>query len=113
MKQFAGFVALTIIASLASCTVAGLPKVVKVGRTDCLPCKDMSKILGVVKGEVEGKAEILIVNLEDEPNAIQDYSIKGIPTTIFFDKNGVEVYRHIGVVSEKEVIEWLKKAGMS
>ncbi len=112
MKRIIGLVALAVFVLLASCTAVGLPKVVKVGRTDCLPCKDMSAILGVVKEEISGKAKVEIVNLEDEPNAIQKYNIKGIPTTMFFDKKGKEVYRQIGIVPKEEVIDWLKKAGM-
>ncbi len=112
MKRIIGLVALVALVLLVGCSAARLPKVVKVGRTDCLPCKDMSAILGVVKEEVAGKAKVELVNLEDEPNAVQKYNIKGIPTTMFFDENGKEVYRQIGVVPKEEVIDWLKKAGM-
>lgn len=89
-----------------------LPKIVKIGRTDCLSCKDLSKILDGLKPKIEGKAAIEVINLEDDPGAMEEYEIKGIPTLLAYDTTGNEISRSIGVKTEQEILEMLVKAGM-
>jgi thioredoxin 1 len=89
-----------------------LPKVVKIGRTDCLPCVELSKILKTLQPEIEGKAVIEIINLEDNPDAFDKYKLEGIPTLIFYDEKGEESSRSIGGKEADFVLEMLKKAGM-
>lgn len=89
-----------------------LPKIVKIGRTDCLSCKDLSKILDGLKPKIEGKAAIEVINLEDDPDAMEEYEIKGIPTLLVYDTMGNEISRSIGVKTEQEILEMLVKAGM-
>lgn len=89
-----------------------LPKIVKIGRTDCLSCKDLSKILDGLKPKIEGKAAIEVINLEDDPGAMEEYEIKGIPTLLAYDTMGNEISRSIGVKTEQEILEMLVKAGM-
>lgn len=89
-----------------------LPKVVKIGRTDCLPCIELSKTLKTLQPEIEGKATIEIINLEDDPGAFDQYNLEGIPTLIFYDENGDESSRSTGGKDVNFVLEMLKKAGM-
>jgi thioredoxin 1 len=84
----------------------------KVGRTTCIPCRQMSKLLGEMEPKLEGKAKIEIVDIDEDPDAVKRFNVTGIPVTIFFDVNGTEVYRQIGVLEEMEINEWLVVAGM-
>jgi thioredoxin 1 len=90
----------------------GVPVVMKVGRTTCIPCRQMSKLLGEMEPKLEGKAKIEIVDIDEDPDAVKRFNVTGIPVTIFFDVNGTEVYRQIGVLEEMEINEWLVVAGM-
>lgn len=89
-----------------------LPKVVKIGRTDCLPCIELSKTLKTLQPEIEGKASIEIINLEDRPEAMEEFNLQGIPTLVFYDVNGNETSRSIGGKDADFVLEMLRKAGM-
>lgn len=89
-----------------------LPTVMKVGRTTCIPCRKMSKLLGEMEPKLEGKAVVTIVDIDEDPDAVKRFNVTGIPVTIFFDKDGSETYRQIGLLEEKEIYDWLEKAGM-
>ena len=48
----------------------------------------------------------------DNPKTLaKDLSLRGVPTTIFFDKNGKEFARIIGSINfgDREFIKWIKK----
>ena len=91
---------------------SGLPIVMKVGRTTCVPCRKMSQLLTEMKPKLSGKANVEIVDIDEDPDAVKLYNVTGIPVTIFFDVSGNEVYRQIGLLEESEIISWLEKAGM-
>ena len=40
------------------------------------------------------------------------FGIRAIPTQIFFDKEGKEVYRHEGFLSEEEIVRRFKDMGV-
>jgi thioredoxin-like negative regulator of GroEL len=115
MKKMLSFILIAAMSlAIVSCSQKEpqLPKVVKIGRTDCLPCVDLSKTLKFLQPEIEGKANIEIINLEDDPGAFDEYGLEGIPTLIFYDKNGNESSRSTGGKDAEFVLEMLKKAGM-
>lgn len=91
---------------------SGLPIVMKVGRTTCVPCRKMSKLLGQMEPKLEGKAKVQIVDIDEDPDAVKRYNVTGIPVTIFFDVSGNEVYRQIGLLEENEINNWLIASGM-
>lgn len=115
MKKILSFILVaTMSLAIVSCgqKEPQLPKVVKIGRTDCLPCIELSKALKTLQPEIEGKATIEIINLEDDPDAFDRYNLEGIPTLIFYDENGDESSRSTGGKDANFVLEMLKKAGM-
>jgi thioredoxin 1 len=42
----------------------------------------------------------------------QKYGIRAIPTQIFFDGDGREVYRHTGFMDKKSIVERLRQLGV-
>lgn len=41
------------------------------------------------------------------------FGIRVIPTQIFYDKTGEEIYRHEGFKNEKDIVTQLKKLGVN
>jgi len=82
------------------------------GRMTCVPCKMMKPILDKLAEEYKGRAEILIIDLRDYPALAGKYGIRAIPTQIFFDEKGNEVYRHMGFMDRDAIIEKLKEMGV-
>lgn len=91
---------------------SGLPIVMKIGRTTCVPCRKMSKLLTELEPKLAGKAKVEIVDIDENPEAVKQFNVTGIPVTVFFDVSGKEVYRQIGLLEEKEIMQWLATAGM-
>jgi len=80
-----------------------LPLLVDLGRGTCIPCKKMKPILEELKAEYEGKAIVRVIDLKDEPKEASRYGIRLIPTQIFFDAEGKEVYRHEGFMDKQSI----------
>lgn len=86
-----------------------LPKVVDFGDKFCVPCKLMAPALEELKAEQAGKVEVQFVSVGDKANLplAAKYNIKVIPTQIFFNADGREVWRHEGYISKHGIlIKW-------
>ncbi|MGB8657191.1 MAG: thioredoxin domain-containing protein [Candidatus Zixiibacteriota bacterium] len=82
---------------------ARLPMLVDLGKGTCIPCKKMKPILDELKLEYQGKATVRIIDLRDEPKEAGRYGIRLIPTQIFFDAAGKEVFRHEGFMDKQSI----------
>jgi thioredoxin 1 len=76
---------------------------VDLGRGTCIPCKKMKPILDELTIKYQGKAIVKVIDLRDEPQAAREYGIRLIPTQIFFDADGKEVYRHEGFMDKQSI----------
>ncbi len=88
-----------------------LPKLLDLGSTTCIPCKKMAPILDSLEILYEGKAEIEFIDIKENKSAARDYGITLIPTQIFFDAKGDEVYRHIGFFPADSITAHLNEIG--
>lgn len=90
---------------------AGMPSVVDFGSVGCAACKQMEPVLDALRAKYENKAAVLFINVNEEPILTARYGVKGIPTQIFFDKDGKETRRHTGVLSLDEMESEFKALG--
>jgi len=74
-----------------------LPKMWDFGATSCIPCRTMKKILDPMMADYQGKVDIRIINVYEETDLAKQFRISVIPTQVFLDAQGKELYRHIGV----------------
>jgi cytochrome c-type biogenesis protein len=74
----------------------GKPVMADFGRGTCIPCRMMMPIVEELSREFKGKAEVLVIDVGDHPELSKRYGIRLIPTQIFFDGAGREVWRHAG-----------------
>jgi thioredoxin 1 len=75
----------------------------------CGPCRTLAPVLEQVAKEVQGKAVIGKVNIDDEQKTAAQFQITSIPTLILF-KNGKEVKRHVGLLPAAAVKELIQSA---
>ena len=68
----------------------------------CGPCKMLAPVIEALAAEMEGKAKIGKLNVDDSPETAQKYGIMSIPTLLYF-KNGELVNKSIGVVAKSEI----------
>lgn len=83
--------------------------VVDLGAKTCVPCKMMVPVLDAMEKKYQGKAAIVFIDVREAPEQASRFGIRAIPTQIFFDKTGKEVYRHEGFLDEKPFSEKLDK----
>ncbi len=70
----------------------------------CVPCKVMSPVLNDVAEELENRANICKLNVEQYPRLASKYKVKGIPTMVLF-RDGKEIDRFVGVKSKEYLIK--------
>jgi len=75
----------------------------------CAPCRMMAPVLNEMADELNGKAHIGKVNVEQYQSLAQKFKVRGIPTMILF-KNGKEVNRFVGVKSKDVLLKSLRSA---
>jgi thioredoxin 1 len=92
--------------------VKGMVTMVDLGAKKCIPCKMMAPILEKLEKEYAGRAAIVFLDVWENKAPVSRFGIQTIPTQIFFDKEGREVFRHVGFLSEEEIVRRLKDMGV-
>ncbi len=93
--------------------VKGMPTMVDLGANECIPCKMMVPIIEKVEKKYQGKAAIVFIDVWKDKEPAKRFGIRAIPTQIFFDKEGKEVYRHEGFMGEADIDRVFSKMGVS
>jgi thioredoxin 1 len=90
---------------------AGKPILVDFGANSCLPCRQMRPVLKELEKESAGKASILVIDVYKYQNLARDYQVQLIPTLVFLDSKGKEVFRHVGALEKDKIAAKLKEIG--
>jgi len=95
--------------------VPGIPAkntvtLVDLGAKTCIPCKMMAPILDELKAEYQGRAEVVFIDVHEQPERAKPFSLMAIPTQVIFDRQGKEVFRHVGFLEKKALVEQLDKS---
>ena len=101
------------VAAKAAAPREGVPKLIDLGSKSCIPCKLMAPILEDLKKQYAGKMDVEFVDVsirENLPKARQ-YGIRMIPTQIFLDANGKELWRHEGFISGFGILDKFRELG--
>lgn len=96
----------------ASPAGAKLPRLVDLGASTCIPCKMMAPILEQLKKEYAGRMEVEFIDVWKNPTASDRYGVRMIPTQIFFDASGKELFRHEGFYSREDILRKWKELGV-
>ncbi len=72
----------------------------------CGPCRMVAPILEKVAAEMDGKATIAKVNIDESPDAAAAYGVSSIPTMILF-VDGKEAARMIGANPKSAIIDFI------
>ena len=92
--------------------VKGVVTMIDLGAKKCIPCKMMAPIMEKMEKVYQGKAAIVFIDVWENRGQAGRFGISSIPTQIFFDPQGKEVYRHVGFLSEEAIVAQLKKMGV-
>jgi len=83
-----------------------LPKLLDLGAHKCMPCKKMEPILAELKKEYKGVFDVEFIDVWQPGNKAiaQNHGIQAIPTQIYFNENGKEIWRHVGYISKEDIL---------
>ncbi len=93
-------------------TTAKLPRLVDLGADKCIPCKMMAPILEELKTKYNGKLQVDFIDVWKNPDEAPKYKISVIPTQIFYDSSGKELFRHEGFFPKQDIIAKWKEFGV-
>lgn len=91
---------------------APLPRLLDLGAGKCIPCKLMAPILEELKKEYAGRFEVQFIDVWENPDAAKPYGIEMIPTQIFYDAGGRELFRHVGFFGKEDILTQWKSLGI-
>ncbi|HBC4744916.1 TPA: thioredoxin [Staphylococcus aureus] len=76
--------------------------------TWCGPCKIIAPVLEELAADYEGKADILKLDVDENPSTAAKYEVMSIPTLIVF-KDGQPVDKVVGFQPKENLAEVLDK----
>lgn len=94
--------------------VPGIPvkntvTLVDLGAKTCIPCRMIAPILAELKAEYQGRAAVIVIDVRERAEAAIPFKVSIIPTQILYDRQGREVFRHVGFMDKQGLREQLEK----
>ncbi len=85
-------------------TAATIPKLVDLGADKCVACKAMAPILDDLREAYDGRLDVVFIDVWKNRDAAREYGVQVIPTQIFYDPSGNELFRHQGFLSREDIL---------
>lgn len=98
--------------AVATSVENALPRLVDLGADKCIPCKAMAPILEDLKREYANTFTVEFIDVWKNPTVAEPYDINLIPTQIFFDAEGNELWRHEGFLAKEGILSKWKELGL-
>ena len=87
---------------------------VDLGAGPVVPCQNDGPHIGKTGKSLSGQGGCACFHrFRKNPDEAKRFNLQVIPTQIFYDKNGNEVYRHMGFMEEKDIVAVLNKLGVN
>ncbi len=87
----------------------GKPAIIEFARPLCPICKEMETILLKVKARYRDQLEIRFAYRGPDEYLFKKFHIVIVPTQVFLDTSGQEVYRNEGIFPEEKLLKKLKE----
>lgn len=88
-----------------------LPGLLELGSTTCIPCQMMEEVLDALRTDYPDRLRVEFIDVGEHPEAGHTYSIRMIPTQLFFAPDGRELFRHEGYFAKAEIVQKWQELG--
>lgn len=85
----------------------GKPAIYEFARPSCPICRSMEAILLEVKAQYRDQVDVRIFYMETDAHLFRNFRVSIVPTQVFLDASGQEVFRHEGLFPKKGVVQKL------
>lgn len=92
---------------------SSVPTMVELGSKTCIPCRRMEKVMDELRQKYGEHLDIEFYDVKEDIEVARLYRIRVIPTQVFIDTSGREIYRHEGFFPMAEIEPVLVKMGVS
>jgi thioredoxin 1 len=75
----------------------------------CGPCRMIAPILDELAGELQGKAQIVKINVDENPVVAGQFGVMSIPTLLLF-KDGQKVDQKVGGQAKPQLKSFIEQA---
>jgi len=89
-----------------------IPRLLDLGAGKCMSCKAMEPVLEDLRREYKEQFRVEFIDVWKNPKEAEKYKIQSIPTQIFFDADGKELFRHTGFMSKEDILKIFKEKGV-
>jgi thioredoxin 1 len=89
----------------------GIPRLVDLGADKCVPCIAMAPILEELRREYAGRFEVEFIDVWKRREEAGRYGVRMIPTQIFYDGAGKELFRRSGFIGKEDILATWKQLG--
>lgn len=96
---------------VAASPTQGVPRLVDLGADKCIPCKMMAPILEELKKEYAGRMEVQFIDVWKYREKATEYGVQMIPTQIFYDETGKELFRRSGFIGKEDILAKWRELG--
>jgi thioredoxin 1 len=90
----------------------GKPVLLELGSLQCVPCKMMAPVLAELSRNYPQQFAVVFHDVWKDPSVGEKYVIAMIPTQIFLDKDGKELFRHEGFFAKENILAKWKELGV-
>jgi len=91
----------------------GVPRLLDLGSKGCTACTMLEPILEELRTTYAGQLQVDFIDVWEHTQVATDYGVEIIPTQIFFDADGKEVYRHQGFIAAEDAVQKFKEQGIA
>ena len=85
---------------------------IELGADRCIPCRKMQPIMKEVAAEYPDRVLVVFYDVWKNAAPAEYYRIQLIPTQVFIDQKGKEIFRHVGLFPKEEILGMLKEKGI-
>ena len=87
------------------------PAIYEFSRKLCPICRETEQVLLEVQGKYGEQFQVRVLYIDEDIKLFRQYQITIVPTQVFLDASGKEVFRHEGLFPREKLVVKLRELG--